>query len=1056
MKRIYFVMVIVALILITPIIWWYLEDNHAVRVAILDKTVPNETYREHLGITWFLNHYKYQLDGQPYNAEADYFGTIPNDETKKIQEKQFPTDYSDYDVIYLADTYGVYEDDLQAERRLGRRTEKIVGGLTSEEWKNIVNRLMSDKKSMLIAEYNTFASPTSEAVRNEMQVYLGIEWSGWIGRYFDELDFRKNEDIPQWVIDQYGEDWNYQGGGFLLVNEWQEELVVLELDKHVDEAGIKVALSDKGKEFLGKTASANYEYWFDIVTPKYSEDVLANYKWSVTKEGEELLEKHNIPLQFAAIIGKERRFSNSYYFAGDFNDISKAPSFYKVKGLPTVYKYAEKFADRSFYWSIYVPMLHKIFANYEKKETEKVVKNDDSYYNARVQGEQFEVFKDGKWEQIVFKGVNLGMGKPGAFPGEAAITEDEYYRWFKQIADMNANTIRVYTLHPPGFYNALARYNEKYSDKPLYVLHGVWIEEEGLEANFDAYDEKTLEDFQNEMKRIVDVIHGNKYVEPRPGHASGLYEADISKYVIGWVLGIEWYPDVVVGTNEKHASIGQYSGTYFETKDASPFEYWLAEQMDLVTMYEKEKYNWMRPMSFTNWVTTDLLDHPSEPSEDEDLVAVNPNVIYTKDLMNDIGQFASYHVYPYYPDLFNFDEGYLNYVDFRGNKNSYAGYLNELHAAHRMPVLIAEFGIPGSRGMTHENVYGWNQGFMSETEQGETLQHLYEDIMNEGLLGGLVFTWQDEWFKRTWNTMDYDDPNRRPFWSNAQTNEQQFGLLSFDRLKIKVDGNSEEWEGTSLYDSSTASMAVDYDERYLYIKLQGDVLKNGLPRILLDVVPEQGNRFATTVQDVAFANGVDFIVELNKKGDSRVVVDEYYDFYDYFYGHLLKMIPPHTATPIMNSGRFSPIHFVLNKELYLPQQKITTEFSYYETGKLMQGNANPESEDYNSLVDYAWTQDDVIELRLPWLLIQSKDPSQREFIGNIHRDGVEAAVKVDEIFIGAVFVDDEGRVVDSLPEVQQGELGPLSSYTWETWQMPKWDERLKQSYFILQKLFANY
>ena len=228
-------------------------------------------------------------------------------------------------------------------------------------------------------------------------------------------------------------------------------------------------------------------------------------------------------------------------------------------------------------------------------------------------------------------------------------------------------------------------------------------------------------------------------------------------------------------------------------------------------------------MSFTNWVTTDLLDHPSEPSGDEDLVGVNPNVIYTKGEMQAPGQFASYHVYPYYPDFFNFDQKYLNYKDFRGNNNSYAGYLKDLHEAHRMPVLIAEFGIPAARGMTHENVYGWNQGHMSEQQQGETLQHLYEDIMHEGLLGGLIFIWQDEWFKRTWNTMDYDDPNRRPFWSNAQTNEQQFGVLSFDRFKVKVDGNTTEWKGTQLYNTSpsdTTDFAVDYDERYLYFKLK--------------------------------------------------------------------------------------------------------------------------------------------------------------------------------------------------------------------------------------------
>ncbi|WP_107924169.1 hypothetical protein [Lysinibacillus parviboronicapiens] len=1059
MKRIYIGVVVILILAITPIALWYLDDEKPLNVAILDKTVPNETYREHLGVNWFLNHYKYTMDNQPYDLQNNYYGTIPNDKSKSVTEKKFPTDYSKYDVIYLADTYGVYKDDLEEEKRFGQRSEKIVGGLEMDEWQGIVSRLASEKKSMLIAEYNSFASPTSQAVRAELQDYLGISWTGWIGRYFNELDFHKNLEIPQWVVDEYGDDWPYKGGGFLVFNEITEKLIVLEMDKHVKTEGIQVQFTDAGKQYFNTSTSAEYGYWFDIITPKYEEDALANYKWDLTEAGTKLVEENNIPQQFAAIVSQDKRYTTSYYFAGDFNDMAKVPTLYKFKGLPTFYKYAEQFADSSFYWSIYIPVMNKIFENFEQKEVQKTINREDLNYNARIKGEAFEVLQDGKWKPIVFKGVNIGMGKPGAFPGEAAITEEEYYRWFKQIADMNANTVRVYTLHPPGFYRALAKYNEGNPANPIYVLHGVWIHEEGLSESLDAYDEATLKDFQNEMKRMVDVIHGNIYVNPVAGHASGLYDVDVSQYVIGWVLGIEWYPHMVVGTNEKHANIGQYNGTYFETKNATPFEHWLAEQMDTITVYEKDKYNWMRPMSFTNWVTTDLLEHPSEPSEEEDLVGVNPNVIYTKGDMQKPGQFASYHVYPYYPDFFNFDKEYLNYVDFRGNKNSYAAYLKELHEAHNMPVLIAEFGIPASRGMTHENVYGWNQGHMSEQAQGETLQHLFEDIMHEGLLGGLVFTWQDEWFKRTWNTMDYDDPNRRPFWSNAQTNEQQFGLMSFDRNKVKIDGQIDEWEGTQLYPrnpTSETDFAVDFDEKYLYMKLKSEELQNASPRILLDVVPDQGNTSASTIKNLKFSNGVDFILELNKNSDSRVVVDEYYDFYDYLYGHRLKMIPPRMVNAIKDSGKFAPIYYVLNKQLYLPEKKTTTDFSFYETGKLLEGNANPEAKAYNSLVDYTWSDNNVIELRIPWLLIQAKDPSQREFMGDLYKNGELASIKVDNIYIGAVFVDKEGTVVQSLPEADNQLLPALSAYTWDAWQTPKYEERLKQSYYILQDLFKEY
>lgn len=1059
MKRIYFAVVIVILLIAIPIILWFLSPTKPLNMAIIDKTVPNDTYREHLGLNWVLNYLKYEHDGNQFNEKKDYFGTIPDEKSNTVKTKALPTDYSKYDAIYIADTYGVYEDDFKDNtQRLGARTNKITGGLEEKEWNAIMNRLVSDEKSLLIAEYNSIASPTTVDVRNNVLDYLEIDWTGWVGRYFDELDYQKNQEIPQWIVDEFKGDWPYKGGGFVLVNDFTYDVIVLELDKHVNKEGIRLKFTETGQSFFDVSSNPKYEYWFDIVTANNQDNVLANYEWNLTKEGESLLKEKNIPLSFAAVIKNERKSATNYYFAGDFNDVSKVPSFSEMKGLASVYKVAQKYSADAFYWSAYVPMMKKILSDFENKSVEKEKETTKLGYSARIHDQKYEVLRDGKWQEMTIKGVNLGMGKPGYFPGEAAITEDEYYRWFKQITDMNSNTIRVYTLQPPGFYKALERYNEQ-AKSPLYVLHGIWIEEAGLEETLDAYNPKTLEQFHEEMKTIVDVIHGNKKVEPKVGHASGLYDADVSKYVIGWIIGIEWYPYMVQGTNEKHADIGQYNGVYFETKGAAPFENWLAEQMDYVAQYEQKNYKWMRPMSFTNWVTTDLLNHPSEPNPEEDLVSVNPNVIYTKGLAKETGQFASYHVYPYYPDFLNYDKDYLAYVDQRGEMNSYAGYLHELRAAHRMPVLIAEFGIPSSRGLTHDNPYGWTQGNVTEQEQGKILTHLFEDIMEEDYLGGLVFTWQDEWFKRTWNTMDYDNAERRPYWSNAQTNEQQFGLLSFDQHKIQVDGDISEWQASALYkdkSSKQPTMSVDYDERYLYIQLDGEIVQKTSPQILLDVVPNQGKTSKSDIQGVTFSNGIDFVVELNKEQQSRIVIDPYYDFYSYLYGYKLKLIDTASVNDKKASNVFSPIYYTLNKELTLSETNVTLPFTAYETGELIEGNGNPESEKYNSLADYSWTNDGVIELRIPWLLIQSKDPSRKEFMGDLYQDGNEASVLVDKIYLGAVFLNEKGNVVDSLPTMQNGVLGKLKGYTWDSWDIPQSKERLKKSYYIMQKTFGEY
>ena len=677
-------------------------------------------------------------------------------------------------------------------------------------------------------------------------------------------------------------------------------------------------------------------------------------------------------------------------------------------------------------------------------------------YNARIKDNRFQILRDGKWETIIIKGINMGMAKPGTFPGEAAITEEEYYRWFEYIGDMNANVISVYTLHPPGFYNSLLRYNESH-DKKLYVMHGVWINEDKLVNSMDAFEKNNLKDFQKDMKIITDAIHGNKVVKARSGHAPGRYNADISKYVIAWILGVEWDPYMVDNTNKLHSSIGDYSGKYFETKGAKPFEYWLAQQMDTIAEYDMERYNYLRPISFINWPITDILEHPANFYEGDDLVSIDPNIIYTKGEMDLVGQFASYHVYPYFPDFINYEERYLNYIDHRGEMNNHAGYLNHLNSGHRLPILIAEFGIPASRGLTHENPFGWNQGFISEKEQGEIVSRLYEDILEENMLGGLIFTWQDEWFKKTWNTMDYDNPTRRPFWSNAQTNEQQFGILSFDRHKIRVDGDTSEWQNEHLYYKDKGVMKglyVDHDERYLYIRLDYSDIDNGYPLILLDVVPDQGNYFIKGNDNIKFSNGVDFIINLNNE-EPRILIDQHYDFYTYVYAYHLNMIEKPRPNARKSRGIFSPIQYILSREYSSEDGTVLMPFSSYETGKLREGNANPDSKDYDSLADFYINDKGELELRIPWLLIQSRDPSRKEFIGNIHRDGIEASKFVDNIYIGALYLDDKGNVLDSFPSMENNVLDELRAYSWDNWDIPEYKERLKQSYYIIQDLFKD-
>jgi hypothetical protein len=684
--------------------------------------------------------------------------------------------------------------------------------------------------------------------------------------------------------------------------------------------------------------------------------------------------------------------------------------------------------------------------------------------SARIEDDGFQVLRNGQWTDLTVKGVNIGMTRPGTWPGEAGITYEEYYRWLEMIGEMNANTIRVYTIHPPAFYEALHDYNLHHEEK-IYLFHGVWIDEEPLVETLDAFNEKSYEPFKEEIRRVVDILHGNATLSERPGHASGDYEADVSPYVLGWILGIEWFPDMVKNVDETHDDLGEYKGTYFTTENATGFEYFLADIMDHTLSYEMDTYSFIRPVSFTNWVSTDLLSHPYEPFTEEDMVSVNPNHILP--LRPEVSYFASYHVYPYYPDFLNLDPKYTEYVDKSGKKNNYAGYLHDLIAQHDMPVLIAEFGIPTSRGITHENVHGWNQGGMSEEEQGEIVSGLFENIVDEGFLGGLIFSWQDEWFKRTWNTMDLDNPDRRPYWSNAQTNEQHFGLLSFDRLKIHMDGSLKDWkkseeavvfEKTKDSPSDISALLVDHDERYLYfaVEYQEAIEKDQTTLILLNTHPGQGNT-DQGIEGLTTEEGMEYLITIDGDGESRILVDSYYDIHQYLYAEMLGMIDKKYTDGMKNRGIFDKIRLPLNKELTVPFTGEVLPFSDYETGKLREGITDPSSDDYDSLADYKVNYEKgIIEIRIPWLLLGFTDPSTKEILGDFYEDGLEARKNIGEISFAGVSIKD-GKVSTSV-DTQEGIIrkDELHTYTWNEWTEPVVKERLKKSYPMIQELFSRY
>lgn len=703
-----------------------------------------------------------------------------------------------------------------------------------------------------------------------------------------------------------------------------------------------------------------------------------------------------------------------------------------------------------------------------------------------VKDAHLAVYDETGWKTQFWNGVNMGASLPGHSPGELAPAKEDYLRWFSQMEEMNVDVVRVYTILNPEFYEALDEFNSKRED-PLWLMQGVWSPEEKLigpdQKGRNAYEPGTIEEFRQEIRNTVRAVNGDASLPDRPGHASGRFGADVSEYVLGWMVGTEWFPYAVKTTNDSNPGMSPYSGRYFQaTTSASPFESWLAQMLD--TLAEEEmKYGWQHPVSFTNWLTTDPLEHPNEANEQEDLVPVDPMHVEPTSSWK-AGYFSQYHVYPYYPDFLRYEPKYQSYRNSQGEIDPYAGYLNELQAHHKgIPLFVGEFGVPSSRGMAHRGPLGRDQGYHTEKEQGEMNAGMMEQIRNEGLDGGLLFAWTDEWFKFTWNTTDLEIPKgRRQMWHNRLTNEENFGVIASDAREseeksIHVDGETDDWEkrtggpdgagdiigwasdrflGRAVpvqeQEYEDFDLSVSHDEAYLYLMMDKREGEWDFTKDEVDVgfgTLTGGSPTAKPAPGLTFpGGGTQFLLQMKGEKDSRMLVNSAYDQHTWLWSYRYDMIPDPGTSRDPSAGDFLPWKLALSREIFLPQTKQRIPFDDIEVGVMREGISDPSSPDFYSLSDW-YAKGDVLEIRIPWLLLGFTDPSSLKvwdypYEASADKDKLEAA-EVDGIRI---------YPAARTPGDGEEEIEPLG-YTWDGWNDPNFHERKKKGFDTLRKAYED-
>ena len=635
-------------------------------------------------------------------------------------------------------------------------------------------------------------------------------------------------------------------------------------------------------------------------------------------------------------------------------------------------------------------------------------------------------------DKININGINISSTKPGSFPGDFKANKEDYIRWFNYIKELNLNYLRVQGLMNPEFYEALYEFNLN-NNKPLYLLQGISLNEVALEDGEDIQGEKVSDEFKKNIKTTIDAIHGNK-IPTLSSNSKKIYETNISKYVIGYTIGNELaYDDIIY--SEIMNDLKDFKGKYVQAKDnASDTEKYLSYIADYLVEYESKNYKEQRIINFLS-VEDDIMKflrdgYVNKKNKEKRFIDIE-NIQKTEDFKS--GIFVSYNV------SVAKDESLIN-------KNILHKYFTELNKYHSVPVVISEYSVPSAR-MAGDFIKNDEKGYITEKEQGNMLIEAYNAIKESGCAGGILFEWQDSWYRSSWNTKELFTLDKIAYWSNAQVFSQNFGLLSFepgDEKKVSYpDESINEWEENNLIGSNDElTLSMKEDEKYLYflVEFNKPIDKGDRIYIDLDVTPNSGvNRYEE--KKLTFENNVDFIIDLGKE-NSRVLVHEYYDTFKFIESRNELKADPNKINVEKDGQGFSVVKLYYKEKSYSEVTNTFKDSKSYETGKLVLGNGNPKSEEFNSVADY-YINDNYIELRIPWGLLNFKDPSTKSIIDNFYETFSFDSKKIDYINVGVTRKNTN----------EEGSRLVSKKFKLDSWVKPKYHERLKESYYMLKEEF---
>lgn len=664
---------------------------------------------------------------------------------------------------------------------------------------------------------------------------------------------------------------------------------------------------------------------------------------------------------------------------------------------------------------------------YEENKISKIAKASDEY---------IKLYNNGNWVDFEIKGIRLSSYFPCYERNRDNIDKEKVKNWLKQIKELNCNTIIIPYIQPTGFYEAIYEYNVENED-PLYMIHELPINLRKSTIEYNAFNEEFYKFMESELKNTIDVVHGMTFLLDDTKHHTGFYLKDLSKFNIGYILGNDTTPEFISLTNSKNPNINSYDGKFYSIENSDAYNVFITKLLDVAQTYEYNKYNQISLLSYVNSAETDIFEYDNNTK-----LSQNTNIDLGR-ISEKVGAedtiFISIVAYPNDPDFLYTAE----------NENTYKSYLENYTTYYKKPVIISSVGMSSSRGKSKVTLNGkYDRGNMTEEEQGTKLVELLKIAKSANINGVCIDSFQDDWGRAsTANLKAIMDKDTTIYWQDMQASDESFGLLAFEIGKEKatcyIDGDFSEWEDTKeVIKEDDYSLKIKSDTKYLYLNIYKKDWKITEEDVYIgiDTIKELGsNKYEE--DDVEFSCFADFIIHLNGYNTSDIRVNERYDIFSYQYKYHEYILEKQDYIPRINVSNFSPVYLLNRKRMYIKETGELTNSIYYETGNLEYGNANPNSNEYNSLADF-YKKDDNVEIRIPWGMLNFKNPIDGTILGDVYSEGINSERKINSINFSINI-----KSTDTVSKEGTYEMEKINSQ--------EYHERLKQSYYIVQEYWRQ-